>query len=257
MSIKSPSPERRPAITAPVSRHLVVADVARSLTFYRDVLGFEVRPLQGEYEFPAVAEVVYGPARIQLGTTGRAADDTEPQHAILFFQTEDVTAMHDVMSIRGAKPSALEKVNWIKMRLFEIRDPDGHALWFGQSLQQPEAPVPEPMLRTIIPDLPLNDVATGIAYYRDMLGFRVNYAQHDLAIMDRDRARVALIARTERHTGIGSCYVYVRDADALHAELLANGANVQGEPISMPWGLRQFHVLDLEGNRIAFGQTFE
>jgi predicted enzyme related to lactoylglutathione lyase len=67
---------------------------------------------------------------------------------------------------------------------------------------------------------------------------------------------VALIPRTERHQGIGSCYVCIRDADALHAELVAKGANVLDEPVSMPWGLRQFHVLDLEGNRITFGQTF-
>lgn len=52
-------------------------------------------------------------------------------------------------------------------------------------------------------------------------------------------------------------YVYVRDADALHAELSAKGANVQGEPVSRPWGLREFQVLDPEGNRIGFGQTFE
>jgi predicted enzyme related to lactoylglutathione lyase len=101
------------------------------------------------------------------------------------------------------------------------------------------------------------DVSAGVAHYRDVLGFTVNYAQHDIGIMDRDRVRVALIARTERHRGIGSCYVYIRDADALHAELIAKGANVLDEPISMPWGLRQFHVLDLEANQITFGQPFE
>ena len=90
-----------------------------------------------------------------------------------------------------------------------------------------------------------------------MLGFKVNYAQHDLGVMDRDDVTILLIARTARHTGIGSCYVYVRDADILHAELLAKGANVQGEPVSHPWGLRDFHVLDLDGNVIRFGQTFE
>jgi uncharacterized glyoxalase superfamily protein PhnB len=68
---------------------------------------------------------------------------------------------------------------------------------------------------------------------------------------------VLLIARTEQHTGIGSCYFYIRDADALHAELLAKGANVQGEPVSYPWGLRDFEVLDMAGNRLRFGQTFE
>jgi uncharacterized glyoxalase superfamily protein PhnB len=87
--------------------------------------------------------------------------------------------------------------------------------------------------------------------------FCVNYQQHDISVMDRAVVRLLLIARTERQTGIGSCYVYVRDADALHAELLAKGAKVQGEPASRPWGLREFRVLDLEGNQLTFGQPFE
>jgi len=73
----------------------------------------------------------------------------------------------------------------------------------------------------------------------------------------QERVGVLLIARTDRHKGIGSCYVYVRDADVLHAELLAKGANVQGEPVSRPWGLREFRVLDPEGNQLTFGQPFE
>jgi hypothetical protein len=36
---------------------------------------------------------------------------------------------------------------------------------------------------------------------------------------------------------------------------------MDGEPAitspSHPWGLRDFRVLDLEGNRITFAQTFE
>lgn len=113
------------------------------------------------------------------------------------------------------------------------------------------------MFEKIMPELPLDDVPAGVAHYRDVLGFRVNYAQHDIGVMDRDDARVLLIARTERHGGIGSCYVYVSDADALHAELTAKGANVQSAPVSRPWGLREFHVLDPEGNRLTFGQPFE
>jgi uncharacterized glyoxalase superfamily protein PhnB len=113
------------------------------------------------------------------------------------------------------------------------------------------------MLRSIMPELPLDDVPAGVAYYRDVLGFQVNYQQHDLGVMDRDAVRLLLIARTERHKGIASACVYVEDADALHAELRAKGANVQGEPVSHPWGLREFHVLDLESNRITFAQPFE
>jgi catechol 2,3-dioxygenase-like lactoylglutathione lyase family enzyme len=110
------------------------------------------------------------------------------------------------------------------------------------------------MLTKIMPELPSDDVAAAIAYYRSALGFSVNYAQDDLAVMDRDTVRVLLIARTERHTGIGSAYVYVRDADGLHAELRAKGARVLNDPESHPWGLRDFRVLDPDDNRITFGQ---
>ncbi len=108
-----------------------------------------------------------------------------------------------------------------------------------------------------MPELPLDDVPAGVAHYRDVLGFRVNYQQHNIGVMDRDAVRLLLIARTERHRGIGSAYVYVESADALYAELRANGASVQGEPVSRPWGLREFEVLDPEGNRLTFGQPFE
>lgn len=116
---------------------------------------------------------------------------------------------------------------------------------------------PRALLERIMPELPLDDVPAGVAHYRDVLGFSVNYQQHDIGVMDRDEVRLLLIARAERHSGIGSCYVYVADADALHAELVAKGAGVQGEPVSRPWGLREFRVLDPEGNQITFGQPFE
>jgi catechol 2,3-dioxygenase-like lactoylglutathione lyase family enzyme len=260
-------------ITAPLSRFLAVADAKRSIAFYRDVLGFEVREASDDYGFAAIAEVVSGAAQIQLGNAESAYDSTGKRRprgaAILFFETDDVAALHATVVTRGGKPSELEKVNWIKYRLFEIRDPDGHTLWFGQSYHEPRAvggsdtyadmhtPAGSGQLRQIIPELPLRDIPAGVSHYRHVLGFRVNYANDNLGIMDRDSVTIALVPRSERHQGIGSCYVYIRDADALHAELVAKGARVLDQPTSMPWGLRQFHVLDLEDNQITFGQTFE
>lgn len=227
-------------------RCVPVSDAARSIPFYRDILGFDI------HEEAGTIEAVNGPARIQF-----QAPDGPQDASILFFQTADVAAMHAAIRARGGAPSPLEKVNWIKMRMFELRDPDGHALWFGQSYDVPYTAAPEPMMKRALPELPFDDVGAAVAYYRDVLGFHINYQQHDLGVMDRDRVTVLLIARTARHTGIGSAYIYVADADALYAELLAKGAKVQGEPVSYPWGLRDFNVLDLEGNSIRFGQPFE
>ena len=109
----------------------------------------------------------------------------------------------------------------------------------------------------IMPEFPLADVAAGVAYYREVMGFSVNYQMAGFAVMDRDRARILLITKTDQHKGIASCYIYVADADALHTELSGRGANVEAAPVSRPWGLREFRVFDPEGNILTLGQPFE
>ena len=113
------------------------------------------------------------------------------------------------------------------------------------------------MLEKIMPEFPLVDVTAGVTHYRDVLGFSVHYQQKDFAVMDRDRARILLISKTPKHSGIASCYVYVADAEALHAELTGSGARVESAPVRRPWGLYEFRILDPEGNIISFGQPFE
>ena len=175
----------------------------------------------------------------------------------MFFETDDVQAMHAAIRRRGGEASDVEKVNWIKMQMFELRDPDGHTVWFGQSYHEDSPARSRSMIERVMPELPLDDVPAGVRHYRDVLGFTVNYEQQDLGVMDRDEVRVLLVARTPQHSGIGSAYFYVRDADALYAELLGKGADVRGEPVSQPWGLREFSVLDPARNRLTFAQTFE
>jgi predicted enzyme related to lactoylglutathione lyase len=106
--------EMRPAIVAPVSRSLAVADAVRSAAFYRDVLGFEI------HQGPDGTEATCGPALLHFGARG-------PGRAIVFFETDDIDAMHSDIRARGGPTSEIVKVNWIKMRMFEIRDPDGNS----------------------------------------------------------------------------------------------------------------------------------
>ncbi len=228
-----------PAIIAPVARSIAVSDLAQAAAFYRDILGFQV----------VNGDASYGPAHLKF-------HEGSVVPSVVFFETADAGAMHAAIRARGGHPGELVKVNWIKMQMFEIRDPDGHTLWFGQSYNQPDA-VSHGLLERALPELPFDNVSAAVIYYRDVLGFRINYQQHDLGVMDRDQVTILLIARTDRHKGIGSAEFYVADADALYAELRAKGANLQGEPVSHPWGLRDFRLLDPEGNRLTFAQTFE
>jgi uncharacterized glyoxalase superfamily protein PhnB len=240
-----------PRITSPVSRVLGARDLMRAAEFWRDILGFDAQPT-GD----GAVELVSGEAHIRLGAAD-GSDGPRPGSAIIFFQTNDVEGMHAIVHARGGSPSDLENVNWMKMRMFQVQDPEGHVVWFGESYHRESAARPPRMVTNAMPELPFDDVPTAVTYYRDVLGFTVNYEQHDLGVMDRDDARVLLIARTSRHGGIGSAAFYVRDVDALYAELVEKGADVQDEPVSRPWGLREFAVLDLEGNRLTFAQTFE
>jgi hypothetical protein len=158
-------------IVSPVGRELVVADVARSAAFYRDVLG-----LDAEIQFVAGA----------------------PQsRSIVFFETDDVAGLRDAIASRGGAPSAIERVNWIKMEMFEVRDPDGHVLWFGQSFHRPSIET-RGQLRKMLPAMPQSNVAAAIAHYRDVLGFTINYAQDDLGVMDRDSVTILLVARGDK-----------------------------------------------------------
>jgi len=243
-------------IIAPVSRFLGTADVVRAAAFYRDILGFDVE----QSGAGQIVEARSGRARIHFERHDQGPqgpEDQAPGSAVIFFATDNVEQLHAGVRARGGAPGAIEHVNGIKMRVFEIRDPDGHTLWFGQPLAEADTPRPPGLVEKIMPEFPLSNLSAGVEYYRQTLGFSVNYEQHDLAVMDRDDVRLLLVARTRRHSGIASAYAYVHDADALHAELRSRGANVQGEPVSQPWGLREFRVLDIEGNQITFGQPFE
>lgn len=252
----------RQPIASPAMRFIAVSDLDRSVAFYRDLLGFTVTRLDDS------AEAVLGPARIRLGKDGYAAADWSlatirpPGSLLLFLECRDVESLHAQLLERGASPSGIEKVNWIKMRMFEVRDPDGNVLWFGESYHEqtdnPSRRKAQPRgLRQALPEMPFNDVGAAVDYYCRVFGFRINYQQHDLGVVYRDAITVLLIQRTERHTGIGSFEVYVEDAGALYEELLSKGAGLDGPPVSHPWGLRDFRATDLEGNRITFAQTFE
>jgi uncharacterized glyoxalase superfamily protein PhnB len=176
---------------------------------------------------------------------------------MLHFEVDDVDAWRDMLLARGALVSAIEKVNWLKLRLCEVRDPEGHVLWFGETYALDVPPSPVLQLEKVLPELPVDDVPAALRHYRDVLGFRVDHAQDDIAVMYRDTVTVLLIARTPEHRGIGSLYSYVHDVDARFAEFFAAGADVHGEPVNQPWGLREFAVRDPFGNRLRWGKPFE
>ncbi len=124
-------------------RHLlVVSNYARSLAFYRDVLGATV-----VREFPGtLCFLSFGGSQILLTVPGGPTQDkpavtfaspTDPDRVTseLAIRVPDCTAAYEVLGSRGAE-FLTPPVDWgYEIRAF-FRDPDGHLLELSQTGQQ-------------------------------------------------------------------------------------------------------------------------
>ena len=112
---------------------LHVLDMARSVAFYRDVLGFAVMATAphgaAEYDWCMLA---LGEIAIMLERAARPADGAAPGAASrisLYFGCPDVDAAHAVLLARGW-PSPSPVTTSYGMRQLIVRDPDGFELCF-------------------------------------------------------------------------------------------------------------------------------
>ena len=113
-----------------------------------------------------------------------------------------------------------------------------------------------PKLLTVAPVLPVRDLDTAMRHYT-LLGFDVSeYEGGGYAFATRDQVWLHL----ESAPGLpadaegAQLYVYVADADALHAEWRACGALGVLMPLNdTAYGLREFAHLDPDGNLLRVG----
>jgi catechol 2,3-dioxygenase-like lactoylglutathione lyase family enzyme len=104
----------------------------------------------------------------------------------------------------------------------------------------------------------VRDMTESIRHYRDALGFNVTFEYGNptfYACLCRDEVALHLLAarETKRLPGNGAICVFVRDVDNVHAELTSRGANVIKPPQNYDYGMRDFDVVDLDGNQLTFG----
>jgi len=75
------------------------------------------------------------------------------------------------------------------------------------------------------------------------------------ACLCRDEVALHLLAsgKTKQLPGNGGVCVFVRDVDGIFAELTKRGAKVVKPPQDYDYGMRDFDVVDLDGNHLTFG----
>jgi catechol 2,3-dioxygenase-like lactoylglutathione lyase family enzyme len=112
----------------------------------------------------------------------------------------------------------------------------------------------DPRLEAAIPVLPVGDVPKAVAFYRDRLGFAPRFELGDYAGVGRGPIEIHLDGSGPVLAPV-TCRIAVSRVDALYAELAKQGVIHPREPLETKlFGMRQFSVLDADGNRLTFAQ---
>jgi uncharacterized glyoxalase superfamily protein PhnB len=120
---------------------------------------------------------------------------------------------------------------------------------------------------SVAPYFLVPDVVLAADYYRDKLGFSYDrfWGEPPCFCMVRRHGVVVMLSQTPNSASVKpngiaeandawDAYIWVEDADALHAEFLSRGANIARGLCDQEYGCRDFDVLDLNGYRLCFGQ---
>ena len=103
---------------------IVVSDVAKATTFYRDVLGLKFLFSAG----PNLAFLAAGSVRLMLTLPAGAGE--AGKNSILYFKVADLAATHAAVVERGAKnergPTLTAKLPDHELWIAFVRDPDGN-----------------------------------------------------------------------------------------------------------------------------------
>ena len=120
--------------------NLVVADVERSLRFYRDVLGFTVEQTVPPDAFPLVFAIMRsGPVEVYLNAPGPALEEYPAFKGrpiggtlTLFIRLTGVRAAYEALESRVNVVMPLEK-KWYGVTEFACTDPDGYVITFAEA----------------------------------------------------------------------------------------------------------------------------
>jgi catechol 2,3-dioxygenase-like lactoylglutathione lyase family enzyme len=119
-------------------------------------------------------------------------------------------------------------------------------------------------IQAIFPKFLVRDVSTSLAYYRDTLGFDVSGTFGDpvaFGIVERDGLGIHLKLGKPRPRRSADeawdAYFEVRGVDALHLEFLAKSAQIVRAPQHLPYGMKEFDVVDPDGYVLCFAEDLE
>ena len=110
----------------------------------------------------------------------------------------------------------------------------------------------------VCPEIPVSDLKAAIAYYRDQLGFNIDWAEEPLGLACLSRGDTRMFMSSEAYRAAlgvrGPIVLWLNlsdraEVDDLHAQWAAAGARIADPPAARPYNkLYEFFAQDLDGN---------
>jgi len=114
-----------------------------------------------------------------------------------------------------------------------------------------------PEFTTPVPEVPVRDIATAVAYYRNHFGFGLDWGGEEIGLAGISRGNCRMFLADEEHRkdsgNVGPTLTWlnldsVEEVDELYREWRASNARLMSAPEPKPWGLHEFMAVDLDGN---------
>jgi catechol 2,3-dioxygenase-like lactoylglutathione lyase family enzyme len=105
----------------------------------------------------------------------------------------------------------------------------------------------------------VKEIAASLRFYRDVLGFELDFEFGNYAGISKGEALLHLCAHDtwQRPCGGGAVMIFCDEIDRFHDEVKGRGATIRLAPTDEPYGMRDFAVSDPDGNMLTFGCSLE
>lgn len=116
-----------------------------------------------------------------------------------------------------------------------------------------------------VPEIPVGDIDRAVEYYRDQLGFTLDWGGKDGGIAGISRGDCRLFLTDpgfrEHYGNAAPVLIWLnldsrKEVDDLYDALRRSQARIVSAPEPKPWNLHEFTVADVDGNRFRIFYDF-
>lgn len=110
-----------------------------------------------------------------------------------------------------------------------------------------------------VPVLPALNIQDTVNFYEDKLGFAIRHQEDEYGIIARDDVEIHFWKCSDKHIAENSsCRLTVEGLDEVYEQAQQAGIVHPNAAIeTKPWGMREFAIVDLNGNLVWFLEPIE